>query len=172
MNVIKTFEQLDRETLMETGRDYLDTIRRQMTYEPSRDGVAILLLRSLQKIKSDDPEKSPLYRVCKWLSTHALTGYRDSVELRKAIAKDTNVGLTTVLSIFKQRDLKLPPHLKWSKRGSLTQTPAPKLVKPSGEKPDLAQERAQAGTPSLTLPPNIKELTLKAHGFELTLKFQ
>lgn len=178
VSVIDGFKGLEREEISREYGKYLDTIRMQMKYGPSREGVVDKLIRSIERTKCGSPEKSPLYMVCKWLETNPIVGFKDNNELRKAISKGTGLKQTTLQSIFRHQSFKLPPYLEYKKRpkkDSKLPSPPPVVVPKKESASPVEQhigrvirEGEKAG---VTLPPNLKELVMRGAGFELTLRF-
>lgn len=152
-----------REELLEKYGKMLDTVRMQMTYAPSREGIVAPLIRSIQKSGGTTPEDAPLYKVCQWLETHPLSVYESNAKLRAAICKDTKVNAGTIQGIFIRRQLKLPPHLQY-KRTYKKHEVEVKAVEAKAKEPVVEGKE-------LVVPPNIKELTIRSTGFEMTLRF-
>lgn len=170
-----------REDLVTNYPAVLDTIRFRMKYAPSREGAATKVSHSMQLTNCDEPTDTPIYKICRWIETHDLTGMKDNKELRKRIVLDTGVRMTTLISILKKNMFDLPSKLLYVGRFKEAKAMVvPKTISVRTPVAEMAEESPANEPVRLTkkpeqevvnIPTGLKEVILKTNNLELILRF-
>jgi len=126
--------------------------------------AAETLYRSLQRVKSQDINDCPLFKVCKWMEKRRDFGtyIKQRSELMRRIAKDVGVSEGSVKGVIARHPFKLPDHLLPRKK-KIKKTPmTPSQTSTVVEAPKSVQIKNQG----------CEEITIETPNATITIKFK